>query len=492
MSSETKIPLVVSVTGHRHLRAENVSALETGIRKTLSDLKGRFPDTEIRLMTNLAEGADSLAARIAIDEGIPLIAALPLPREEYRTDFSGDSLAEFDRFCALAETVFCVPNTEKRPEGATRDFDYRQGGLYLVRHSQVLIAIWEGNPAKPGGCGTAEVVDFAGKEHLPIIHIVSPREETTGLSAGEIRTIGSLDHLARLNEYNAKAAADEAGAAAGIFPPSYYEADRLSQKAAVHYRRDLKLISVAGTALAVAFLLYDELGLGAMIFVCGVLLLFLGAIRLYTRKSRCHQNYMEFRVLAESLRVQSYLRHAGSKLCIGDLFTVYQKAAVPWVTQTLPVLEIGDDPQEQQDISDIWFREQLAYHRQAANLNRKRLGRNNRILYTACILSVALYLFAIAIELLSSNPALRTFVGVGFGGFSAATLFISLYFGRLSVSRQSLDHRMMAEFYETALKRYEMDGQTEDLLSECAREELVENGNWLAYTSENAPDISFI
>ena len=33
-------------------------------------------------------------------------------------------------------------------------------------------------------------------------------------------------------------------------------------------------------------------------------------------------------------------------------------------------------------------------------------------------------------------------------------------------------------------------GQSEALLEQLAREELIENGNWLSYQRDNAPDIS--
>ena len=33
-------------------------------------------------------------------------------------------------------------------------------------------------------------------------------------------------------------------------------------------------------------------------------------------------------------------------------------------------------------------------------------------------------------------------------------------------------------------------GQNEALLEQLAREELIENGNWLSYQRDNAPDIS--
>ena len=492
MSSEAKLPLILAVSGHRELRGEDLPAIRESVRKILRELQEQFPHTPLKLMTNLAEGADSLCAELALEAGIPLIAALPLPIDEFRKDFAGEKREAFERLCAAAESVFSVPDTEERPEDAKRSFSYRQGGLYLARHCQILLALWEGNPPKRGGCGVAEVAEFAGREKVPVIRIHCPRREGSDLPAGEIVRLGTAEEFSRLEDFNREAESLEAEVRPDIFPQAYYAAGKLSAKASGKYRTALKLISAAGTALATALLLYDELGLGGMIFVCGALILLLAGLRLYTVQSACHRYYMEYRALAESLRVLSYLRSAGSRVHIGDLFTVYQKAEIAWITKTVCALDAEPRPAEGSDISQRWFQEQRNYHTVAGNQSGRRLKRNNAVIRTACGVSIAIYLFAVAAELFFASPGLRLGICITLGAISAATLFISLYYGRLSVERQSEDHTIMAEFFEEALAEYRENGQTEELLERCAREEIAENANWFAYTAENAPDIRFI
>ena len=57
------------------------------------------------VLSALAEGADRLVARVALAQGVKLVAPLPLPIEEYRRDFEPGlepgNMAEFDELFAI-------------------------------------------------------------------------------------------------------------------------------------------------------------------------------------------------------------------------------------------------------------------------------------------------------------------------------------------------------------------------------------------------------
>lgn len=90
------LPLVLGITGHRDLREEDREALEAFVGGVFTDLRARYPRTPLTLLSPLAEGADRLAARVALESGVRLIVPLPMPRELYERDFP-TSRAEFDR-----------------------------------------------------------------------------------------------------------------------------------------------------------------------------------------------------------------------------------------------------------------------------------------------------------------------------------------------------------------------------------------------------------
>ena len=110
------------------------------------------------MLNSLAAGADTVCAQEALSLGMELVCPLPMEIDEYRKDFAGPEIEVFEHLIEQASDVFIAPATEPFMEG--RDFRYREAGLYVALHSHVLLALWDGKPATPEGCGTAEVVSF--------------------------------------------------------------------------------------------------------------------------------------------------------------------------------------------------------------------------------------------------------------------------------------------------------------------------------------------
>jgi hypothetical protein len=145
---------VIGVTGHRKL--ENSSALAAQIRRVVEQIAKKDSARILRALSSLAEGADRLVAdEILRFPGAELEVALPLPKSEYAKDFaSADSRAEFERLLARACRVV------ELPAAPSRNAAYFNAGRYVVDHCDVLIALWDGKPARGLG-GTAEVVEYA-------------------------------------------------------------------------------------------------------------------------------------------------------------------------------------------------------------------------------------------------------------------------------------------------------------------------------------------
>jgi hypothetical protein len=160
------IPLVLGVTGHRHLRADDVPRLEAAVRDLLTRLRRVYPRTPFLLITPLAEGADRLVARVALEAGAELVVPLPLSRAQYVEDFP-ETIAEFDDLLDHPRTVRRielpeVPGGERgvplSPQAA-RELQYALVGLYVARHSQILMALWDGTGSVETG-GTAQIVQY--------------------------------------------------------------------------------------------------------------------------------------------------------------------------------------------------------------------------------------------------------------------------------------------------------------------------------------------
>lgn len=529
MSVENTIPIVIGVSGHRALRAEDHDTLYAAVTRELQKLKERCPHSPLVLLTSLAEGGDLLCADAAAALNIPIVAALPMEREQFTQNFPETDKARFDAHCAKAEAVFVTPWTEQPPAEPDKDFLYRQTGIYVSAHSHVLLALWDGDETLWDGCGTAAAVAFSlrgayrpingialrSADNAAVLHIMTPRAGATG-AAGEARLLGNedafADILAKTDEFNRLAAKvkaagtllpeDTGDAALKRLETLYHAADAISVENAARYRRVLALLAAASTVVTTAFLLYDEAELLWMLFVCGAMLLCGWFCRRRAVRSDCHRRYLEYRAMAESLRVQAFLRYAGSTLEVPEVFTWTQREETAWVLDALCALTVAESPRGKHDIRACWVEEQRAYHRSAKKKTLRNSSHSDRIVNVAMVVSIVLYVAALAFELAFGGLVLtpvaaltnigfwRAVLKIALGSLSAATLFIANYYGKLSLPRKLSDHEKMERFFTAISDQLARGGQTEELLRRLARDELIENGNWCSYQRDNTPDFS--
>ncbi|WP_205480007.1 DUF4231 domain-containing protein [Sphingomonas arenae] len=185
--------LTVGITGHRAeaLPAELLGSIEGRLALGLDLLKDQalavfereaafFTDEEpvFTLVSPLASGIDQMAAAIAHERGWGLQAVLPFEARPYRTDqrHSDDEL--FDRLLSEARCLLELPGDPQDPVDA-----YVMAGRATVAHCDLLVAVWDGLPARGRG-GTAETVDLALLRGTPILHIpVDPQQEPAFLWA---------------------------------------------------------------------------------------------------------------------------------------------------------------------------------------------------------------------------------------------------------------------------------------------------------------------
>ncbi|HEX7294561.1 MAG TPA: hypothetical protein VF251_02335, partial [Pyrinomonadaceae bacterium] len=99
---------------------------------------------------------------VLMRSGARLIVPLPLPVADYLRDFASEADGRIFRdLLARADEVIEFPATSSREES------YEMAGDFIVNNCDVLLAIWDGEPAHGRG-GTATVVEYARELHLPI------------------------------------------------------------------------------------------------------------------------------------------------------------------------------------------------------------------------------------------------------------------------------------------------------------------------------------
>jgi hypothetical protein len=368
---DARLRLSVGVTAHRDLVAAEEPALRARVRHFFQQLRGDFPDLPLRLISALAEGGDQLVAEVALDLGIELVVPLPMSQREYEKDFEDPAILErFHRLLARAR-VRVLPlapglsHADIAVRGESRDRQYAQLGMFISSHCQLLLALWDGNPSDATG-GTAQVVQFHIHNVMPglsveqvapnlladdesdlVYHLpcsrrleaampapadLQPRWLTLAGSQPVERRIPEhyrhvFGQMETLNRDMARYTAPMAASTWSLFddripgaaPPVAIGVERLFHAAdwlAIHFQRRVRSSLLCTHAIAalmgLAFILYSNVSMNPffveaflLLFGLGVLLTMIGHRRQWQRK------YLDYRGLAEGLRVQLYWRMAG-------------------------------------------------------------------------------------------------------------------------------------------------------------------------------------
>lgn len=362
--------LTVGVTGHRDLAPDESPRLRAEVIKFFKVLEKRFPGLPVELLTPLAEGADALVTEVAVELGIPYTAVLPMAHSDYLEDFVSHAGREaMERFMEGAERVIVLPT---RPgadlkEQEARSWQYAQLGVFVSNHCQVLLALWDGKETAGHG-GTGQVVRYhltavmpgfedelppasllADNENDLCYHIITLRDgpdggPAEGLVVGEDRWLTShfslpededvpreygamLDRLSEFDDDWRKyeTAIEREGRVLldnppdAEVPPGAALTNRLFSAAdwlAVHFQRrfnnSLLLMYSLAVVMGLVFVVYSErdgphwlLAAFLGLFGAGLLLHVIGV------KRQWHRKYLDYRALAEALRVQFYWNVSG-------------------------------------------------------------------------------------------------------------------------------------------------------------------------------------
>ena len=375
-AEQFKIPFLVGVAGHRDLLPAEVPAIRAAVDELLRALRAAAPDVQIVLLSSLAEGADLLAADVACDLGLGVMALLPYSALRCRADLESDEArAIFDRTLARAERLELplpagVSEQNLSDDSGARDRQFRSAGAVVARYSSLLIAIWDGQETDHAA-GTARVVDYRRRglpsEEVPQLQRsdlllgaadndlcyeirCSRRRAAAGGNGTAMQTIGFVSgdqHLGTASAGLPQSLATLLRRTAGFnrdveeyggqiarhgrrlrtatpyeTPASLQYIDRLFTPAdwlGVHFRRcftrALRTRYALWALLALLLMTFKKQheGVGGLLSILGVLLIFgLGwLLALWAHRRSWQRRYLDYRALAEGLRVEFYWELSG-------------------------------------------------------------------------------------------------------------------------------------------------------------------------------------
>lgn len=349
--------LRVGVTGHRELQdpdavSVTVESLLLTIRASLEDsIKDQARKTPVKwkVVSALAKGADQIVAHVAMEKlGATLDAVLPAEPDEYRKDFNdADDLRDFN---SLFEKAVNYPFLRALNTSfpTSKNEGYEQAGKALVDACEILVAVWDGKPARGQG-GTASIVSYACSVNRLVVwinalHPGSPPLILTGIKKSPIpkNASGWSSRFLQVAEYNSDKAfrkssyekvlqrnlkkIEDTARNTGLdlqlihpllnaLVPHYARADSM----AVHYRKlhtrsALWLYRLAAIAVAIAVFqaLYFPARTGLtvleMVALTGAVIMF----RVSFAK-HWHEKYLNYRHLAERIRILLFQSVAGQQ-----------------------------------------------------------------------------------------------------------------------------------------------------------------------------------
>jgi len=417
-----KIPIVIGVTGHRDLRSEDIPELEKIIKNKIVKLKDTYSSSPFLMLSSLAEGADQLCAKIAIELGIELKCPLPRDLESFKEDFKGKALPEFEDYLSHATEYFVVPDSEPRDNlnslknslrnddfyREVRHFGYRQAGIYIASRSHVLLALHDGNPPIDEGVGTAEAIDFKINHNYNnikgpyfktsdegvVMQIKTPREKNPNIDDPfKVNILPKKDImdeiLDKTNQFNKDVDKSPTPSSSRLFDEDIIAkstdetkviaslkaySGKISRKYRDKHILALKIFSGAAFAILATFMIYDLLKSNLAIVIYTIIII-LGLIYLYIDKGKVHRKYLEYRVLSECLRVQFYLTLLNIRYDVYEGLTWIQKNDTPWIAIGIKSILIGKEENQKIDPEDVkkeWIDGQLSYHQEKLEETEKQ------------------------------------------------------------------------------------------------------------------------
>ena len=142
-------------------------------------------------------------------------------------------------------------------------------------------------------------------------------------------------------------------------------ADKLSLQNQKKYITCLKCLALIGMAMVATFLFYDELELSQMIFVYAALMIAGAVIIRISNKNKYHENYINYRLLAEVARVQSVLDGAGIMKTAAEYFSYTMKDDTAWIRELIANADHSCEKMTSDMLKERWLKEQYNYHMDA-------------------------------------------------------------------------------------------------------------------------------
>jgi hypothetical protein len=450
--------------------------------------------------------------------------------------------------------------------GEARNLQYAQLGMFISSHCQLLLALWDGRPSDATG-GTAQVVAFHLRNVMPGLSVeqVAPNlladdesdlvyqlpcsRRLAGAPAGSeadapdgrafrarwITLEGEADgalpvpqhyrHVfGQMQAFNLDAARWRGAIAAGgatllghgspETSPSVREIDALFRAAdwlAVHFRRrvrsSLLCTHVLAALMGLSFILFSDMSAARGFLVAFLLLFLVGlAVNGFGRRREWQRKYLDYRGLAEGLRVQLYWRVAGVETppnsSLGyDSFLQKQDVDLSWIRHAMRASGLFRGATRASDANALawvvgnWIGRgdgdgQLAYYREGTR-DRERAYRLTSLLGGVALSGGLLGAVALLVGGGGMPAALQQQLVLAMGLLPLLAGIREAYSYKKADKELIKQFRFMARLFGSCRERLDHardDAETRRLLHALGRACLEEHAEWILLHRERPLD----
>lgn len=556
------IPFVVGMSGHRDPR--NISDVSKRCKQVFEYINSNSLSTPKILLSGMADGADQIAVKAALEADWQVIAVLPMPREEYLNDFDELGQERLKKLLDSCMQIIELPLVQAEqidPDVLEpRQQQYRNLGAFMIRHSQLMVLCWDGDDslqASPGG--TLEVgrnckkgVESDGESRLqplrtvdtilvPTARVSGPesaaKEETQYdlISRKRNKRWSSTLHL--INKFNESGRVknttlqkqkkqskkwllggevltsklcEELGPQLEV----YAQADVIS--ISQQSKRNKIVLLVIGILFLALFAqsVYGEVSMALSYLAIHVVLLLTswGVYYHFFKIKQLDTSYLDYRALAEGLRVQIFWRLHGLRNCVSRHYLHDYNREIYWISEAISNLRLrcGDhadtDKHTQGLVRQYWikgqrdyFIGQLASKPGKAHEHKLKERKANKLI--KFFLGLGIFLTIITLVMHYFNLEGHQFIHV----MTAANNSLSVWLNYLLLSatlsfglsagiamyaevqgyeNRAASYLLIGQQFDTALIKYDAaqgNSKMKDaVVLEIGKEALAENENWLA------------
>ena len=464
-----ELPLVMGLAGGRDAREAHWPGLEEAVGALAADLRARFPAAPWIVSTAGVSELERRAARACEKAGLRVVPSAP-----------GDGASRLAEDSHLFVTV-----------GHDTALDL----LASVRLSPTATASTTGSLDPPAQgpvvrLGRADA-GWTSTWESPAAGASSSRSSRKGPAYEKM--------WRRVEAFNADARGEIPAAGTSLLPEdesptlpadliafdgSYRVADALARRFQRRSQRALGTLLVL--AILATFLLQAGTFTGARKIVSGSLyvacLAGAWAVFLVAKKRDLRTKYLDYRALAEGLRVQFFWRLAALPASAADHYLRKQRSELDWIRHALRAVELlnppAGEPARMPAARAHWLESEARYFGAAARGHDAKDRRVRRI---------SAVLFVIALALAFLKPFLDTAhpLVILVGLFPLTAAFVKWWSERRAFGPLAHQYERMATLFGAAARQaglaLEKD-RLEDVravLFEAGREALAENGDWV-------------